>query len=350
MNQAVKAGIACFASFLPISCNQAKLEDGNTQKEIQEKVYTVKVQQVQERSIARNLDYTANLVAFKEVNYAPSSPGRIEAIHVEVGDRIKKGQLLVEMDKTQLQQALTQLENAESNFRRVDTLYQLGSISEQQYEQTMTQYEVAKSNVKFLKENTTLESPLTGIVTGKYYESKEMYSGAPNTQAGKAAVLTLMQIQPLKARVSVAQKYFPNIKEGMNVSIKSDIYPEQKFEGEIFRVYPTINPNTRTFNLEIMIDNKSETLRPGMFAGISIELDKLKAWVVPAIAVLKEEGTNNRYVFVNDNGKADKIMVETGKRFDEMVELRTNRINKGDELIVTGQAKLLDGAKLKIVE
>ena len=327
-------------------CDQPAAKE---ESKVSEKEYPVKVQPIKKESITRTLDYTANLSAFKEVYFAPASPGRIEKIHVDIGDRVTKGQTLIEMDKTQLQQARIQLQNTRSNFLRLDTLYGLGSISEQQYEQAKTQYEVTRSNAKFLKENTTLESPVNGIVTQKYYESKEMYSGAPNTQVGKAAVVTLMQINPLKAFINISERYFPVIKQGMKTRIKLDMYPGEVYQGRIHRIHPTIDQTTRTFKTEILINNPDEKLRPGMFARVMLELQNEKTFMVPAASILQQEGTNNRYIFINNNGTAQKIAVTLGNRFDDKTEIHADNLCEDQELIVAGQTNLEDGVKLAIV-
>ncbi len=254
------------------------------------------------------------------------------------------------MDKTQLSQAKTQLENARFTFERIDTLYKLGSSSEQLFEQSKTQYEVAKSSVEFLKENTTLISPINGIVTGKYFEDGEFYSGAPNTPEGKAAVITLMQINPLKVIVNISQTYFPSIKEGMKAKITTDIYPEKVFSGTVYRIYPTIDPNTRTFQTEFIIPNPNEILRPGMYANIGLELHDAETLVIPAIGVLKQEGTNKRYVFINENGIARQISVTIDNRKDDKIEVSANGIKEGSELIIEGQANLMDGSKINVVK
>jgi len=342
--------IAGLISMMFISCNNEKADSGADNNDTIAKIYPVKTHIIKEQSITKTLEYAASLTAFKEIYFATASPGRINKIHVEVGSKVTKNQLLVEMDKTQLNQALTQYENAKSNFLRIDTLYQTGSISEQQYELAKTQYELAQSSVSFLKENTTLVSPIDGIVTGKYFENGEIYSGAPNTMAGKAAIITLMQINPLKAVVSISQSYFPKLKNGMKVSITTDIYPDRKFEGRIYKIHPTIDPATRTFKVEITVDNDDELLRPGMYASIELEIGETTSLVVPAIAILKQEGTNNRFVFINENGVAKQVEVKIGKRFDDMVELKTNHINAGSELIVDGQANLLNGSKINVVK
>ena len=131
----------------------------------------VKIQKLEKENIARTLDYTANLQADEQVYYAPAATGRIEKIYVEVGDRIKKGQLLVEMDRTNLQQAEVQLKNLETEYNRAKMLNETQSISKQAYDAAVTQYEVAKSNVDFLKENTRMLAPFNGVVTGKYLKT-----------------------------------------------------------------------------------------------------------------------------------------------------------------------------------
>jgi len=193
-----------------------------------------------------------------------------------------------------------------------------------------------------------MQSPFNGLVTAKYYEAQEMYSGAPNTQAGKAAVITLMQIDPLKAFVDVPERYFPNIQKGMDARLALDVYPDTTFHGQVNRVYPTIDKTTRTFQVEVLVDNPKERIRPGMFAKITLDMEDVRSLVVPSIAVLKQEGTDNRYVFINNNGQAQKIKVRIGKRFNDQLEIISDKIQEGMDLIVSGQGKLLDGVKLEV--
>ena len=117
-------------------------KDKASQTDVEEAI-PVKVLKMAKTDIAKTLDYAANLEADKQVFYAPAATGRIENIYVEVGDRIKKGQLLVEMDKTQLHQSEVQLQNLETEYNRAVQLNKTGSISKQAYDAAVTQYEVA---------------------------------------------------------------------------------------------------------------------------------------------------------------------------------------------------------------
>jgi len=309
----------------------------------------VEVMVLEEQLISRTIEYTSSLIPFEENHLASSSPGRIEKIYVEIGDHVKKGDKLVQMDRTQLHQARIQLKNVQTDFRRLDTLNKVGSISKQQYDQVKTQYDIARSNVDFLQENNLLKAPFEGVISGKYYEDGELYSGAPNTMAGKAAIVSIVQIDPLKVIVNISEKYFPLIRKGMDAAVTCDIYPESSFPGKVIRIYPTIDPATRSFTIEIEISNEDELLRPGMFSRVEMTLGEEMALVVPSVAVLKLQGSNERYMFLEENGSAKRIKVQIGKRFDDKIEVISDELGIGSRIIVTGQARLLDRDKVSIV-
>lgn len=329
-------------------CSSKKNEDAQKQEEVQ--AVPVRVMKLQKTNIAKTIDYTANLEAEEQVFYAPASPGRIEKINVEVGDPIRQGQVLVEMDRTNLHQAEIQLKNTETDYNRAKMLNETQSISKQAYDAAVTQYEVQKSNVEFLKENTKLLAPFNGVVTGKFYENGEMYNGSPVGGTSKASVISIEKINPLKAYVNVTEQYFPVIKAGIDIELKSSIYPNRTFPGKVSIIYPTIDKNSRTFTVEVKIPNNDFTLRPGMFGSINFFIGETETVVAPALAVLKLQGANNRYIFLNDNGKAKRVDVTIGRRFEDQVEIISSQIKEGDELIVAGQARLVDGTPISITE
>lgn len=337
-----------FAGVVFTACSQGEQETQATSPE--RKAERVKVMELQKQSITRQVEYPATLEPFEEVHLAPAAPGRIEGIFADVGDRIASGTPLVQMDRTQLHQAEVQLKNLEIDFNRLDTLAKYGSIPQQQYDQVKTQVEVAKTNVEFLRENTRLVAPFGGVISGRYYEPGEMYSGAPNTPAGKAAILSIVQIDNLKAMVDLSEKYFPLIKNGMEATITSDIYPGEEFSGRISRIYPTIDQMNRTFKIEIKIQNPKNILRPGMFSRVSLNMDEEEGMLLPSHAILKLAGSNERYLFKEEGGKARRVGVTLGKRYDDLIEVFSDRLNPGDKVIISGQARLVDGASVQIVD
>lgn len=313
-------------------------------------IIPVKVMTLSKTKIARTIDYTATVLPFEEVNMAPSTPGRVDRIYVEVGDRISKGQDLFLMDRTQLLQMKLQLSSLEKDLSRLDTLLRSGSTKQQQYDQLKTQYDVTKTNVEFMEQNTMMKAPFDGVVTGKYFEDGEMYSGAPTTQSGRSAVVTVMQINPLKVNVSISEQYYPLIKKGMKAEVTADVYKNEKFTGTVFRISPTVNAATRSFSVELELPNRNELLKPGMFVRVSMDLGEVETFVVPAYTVMLQEGTNLRYVYLNKNNVAERIEVMLGKRFDDQMEVISSLINEGDMLITEGQARLINGDKTELVK
>jgi membrane fusion protein (multidrug efflux system) len=310
----------------------------------------VKIAVLARTRIARTIDYTATVLPFEEVNVVPSTPGRIDRIYVEVGSKVKKGDKLFLMDRTQLYQLKLQLANQAKDLERLDTLLQVGSAKQQQYDQMKTQYDVTKTNVDFMEENTLLRAPFDGVVTGKYFENGEMYTGTPTTQTGRAAVVTVMQTIPLKISLNVSEQYYPLIKNGMNAEVTSDVYGDKKFNAKVYLISPTVNPATRSFEVELELQNRDNLLKPGMFVRVSMDLGEVETFVVPANTVLLQEGTDIRYVFLAKGDTAERMEVKLGKRFDDKLEIISSGISEGDKLIIEGQARLVNGDRIDILK
>ncbi len=276
------------------------------------------------------------------LNVAPSVTGKIEHIYCEVGDRKSKGQDLVRMDQTQYKTTKITLGNLEVEKNRIENLLRTGSATQQQYDQILTQYNSTKEQLEFLQANTYVKAPFSGVISAKNYEDGELYGGQP--------ILVLTQLDKLKALVAVPETYFPRFKEGMKLQLTSEIYPEKVFTATVEVVYPTIDATTHTFQVKIVVPNGQHLLRPGMYVTTTIGLGKAKVLVAPYQAVEKLVGANDRYVFINDNGRAKRVAVELGQRFDQNIEIIAPEIVEGVELVTVGQHKLVDGVKINVVE
>jgi len=343
---------AVLISGLIISACSSKKESAtsqNTAVEAEKASAPVKVMTLAKSKISRTIDYTATILPFEEVNMAPSAPGRIDRIYVEVGDRVTRGQDLFLMDRTQLYQQKVQLSSLAKDLARLDTLMATGSVKQQQYDQTKTQYDVMKTNVDFMEENTLLKAPFNGVVTGKYFENGELYSGTPTTLTGRAAVVTVMQVNPLKVNVNVSEQYYPLIKRGMKADVTADVYENEKFSATVYRISPTVNAAARSFTAELELPNRKDMLKPGMFVRVSMDLGEVETFVVPASVVLVQEGTNVRYVFIEKEGRAERVEVTLGKRFDDQMEIVSDNIREGDRIVTEGQARLVTGDKINVV-
>lgn len=308
----------------------------------EERIEQVKVMTLAQSEIEREIEVSTNLQGYETMNVAPSVTGKIEHIYVEVGDKVSQGQMLVRMDQNQYNTTKLTYANLGIEMTRMNALIETGSVSQQTYDQTKLSYDQTKENLDFLEINTYVKAQFAGVISAKNYEDGELYSGQ--------AILTLTQINKLKALVGIPETYFPLIKPGMKVNLTSDIYPNQVFPATIEIVYPTIDASTHTFQVKLQIPNSKDLLRPGMYVKTRFGLGKASAIIVPYQSVQKLIGANDRYVFLNDNGRAKRVSVTLGQRFDEKIEIIGEGIEEGAELIYVGQAKLVDGTKINIVE
>ena len=314
----------------------------NQTQEAQERVEIVKTTVLMPRDIARNIEVSTTLMGYETQNVAPSLTGRIEHIYVEVGSKVKAGDNLVRMDQNQYRTARLTYTNLKTEMERMEKLKASGSVSQQSYDQMKLNYDQARESLEFLQANTYIKAPFKGVISAKTYEDGELYAGQP--------ILVLTQIDKLKALVAIPERYFPKVKSGMKLTLSSDIYPGEIFPASIELVYPTIDPASHTFQAKIVIPNKDERLRPGMYAKTTIALGQEKIIVAPYQAVLKLIGANDRYVFLNEGGRAKRVTVTMGERFDEMIELSAPEIKEGVEIVSVGQSKLVDGVKLNVVK
>lgn len=316
-------------------------EEQTTVQEV-EKVEKVQVMKLAATEIEREVVLPSTLEGYDNMKVSTSVSGIIDEILVDVGDKVSKGQLLVKMDPTQYTTTKLQYANLGVEMGRMDALKEAGSISQQIYDQTKTQYNQLKEQLALYETNTFVRADFSGVISARNFEPGELCAGQP--------ILQLTQINKLKAYINVQENYFPYLKKGMKLTLTSDIYPGKTFPASVEVVYPTIDPSSHTFSVKVVIPNSSEVLRPGMYVTTSIPVGKVQGLLVPYQSVLKLIGSNERYVFVNNNGVAKRVKVELGKRYDRDIEIISEDLKEGDELVVVGQGRLVDGVKLEIVK
>ena len=333
--------IALIAFTTITSCGKKDNSKENLASE--ERIERVKVKKMETTTITREVLLSATLQGYETQNVAPSVTGKIEHIYVEEGAKVRKGDNLVRMDELQYKTSKLTYANLGVELSRVEALLKTGSATQQSYDQLKLSYDQTAENIDFLEKNTYVKAPFDGVIAAKNYEDGELYGGQP--------ILVLTQISTLKAEISVPERFFPMVKAGMKLDIRSEIYGQnQVFAATVERVFPTIDPASHTFTIKVKIPNGNDMLRPGMYVNAKLFLGQEDVIVVPYQAVLKLQGADNRYVYINNNGVAKYVSVTLGQRFDDQVEIISDEIKPGDELIVIGQARLVDGVKLNIVE
>lgn len=294
------------------------------------------------QEVMRTIDVSTTLEGYQVMSVAPSVTGRIEHIYVDVGSRVARGTTLVRMDQQQYNTTKLTYANLALELSRLEALVASGAVSQQTYDQTKLSYDQTQENLRFLEQNTFVRAQFSGIISAKNYEDGELYSGQP--------ILVLTQVNTLKALMAIPETYYPLVKAGMKVDIRSEIYPDTVFPATIEIVYPTIDAASHTFNVKVKIPNGDERLRPGMYVRTSLEMGKSTALLMPYQSVQKLTGANDRYIYINNDGVAKRVFVQIGQRFDDKIEVISDEVVEGVEVVTTGAEKLIPGAKLKIAK
>jgi RND family efflux transporter MFP subunit len=329
--------LALSLALLMAGCNS-----GGQQTTTEEVIPEVKVQTVRMQSVEQEQIYTGTISPYsRNMISSFQATMRIEKLMVEVGDYVTAGQLLVQMEQSNFLQAKLQIENLKVDYNRIEALFQTGGVSKQQLDQLKVQLNVSQEMLDNLEKNTFLKSPTNGIVTMRNFDNGDLTGGQP--------ILQVQQLNPLKVTINIQENYFPQVKRQMTASIRLESYPDEVFEGKINLVYPTIDPVTHTFTTEIVVNNSGMKISPGMFARVSFNFGSAENVVVPDVAVIRQTGVNDRYVYVlNANNTVSYTKVTLGQRLGSMYEILSG-LNDGDKVVTAGASRLIDGSTVKVV-
>ena len=327
------------AAFIMMSCGQ---QTTNNQQVVMESpkvtVATVNAEYVSQLQV-----YPTTIEADIVNNIAPQSAARISKIYVEIGDKVEAGKTLALMDEVNLEKARLQLNNDSIEFSRIEQLHKIGATSQSDYEAMTLKYDVSKKTYNNLLENTVLKSPISGIVTARNYDEGDMY-------AMSQPLFVIQKINPVKMLINISESKYSQIKKGMEVDITTDAYGDQVFKGVVDLIYPTINSMTHTFPVEIKFANKDLTLRPGMFARVTVNYGDNFRVVVPDRAVMKQVGSGEQYVYIlNEDGTVTYSVVELGRRMGNRYEVISG-IDDNATVVLTGQTKLKNGIAVEVVK
>ena len=357
----------------------------------------VELQSVHTEDVDETSEYTATVEAFKTNNISSSTGNRIKRILVDVGSNVRAGQAVVILDNVSavnqesaiagqragvenqaaalasqeaaLKSEEINLARQKKDLDRAKELVKIGGGTQQAVDQLQAAYDAAQESLKARKraldaskvsleasrtslgasqrsmqtvqENTVLTSPISGVVSARNYDAGDLPMGP---------ILTVQQMNPLKVIVNVNEEEFSKIKNGMPVKVTLDAVPDETFNGSVYLIHPEINQQTRTFQVEVTINNGAGKVSAGMFARVKFNYGTEKHIVVPDKAIVKMQGSGKRFVYVyKENGTVAYTEVELGMRLSDRYEILSG-LNDGDRVVVAGQSKLTDGAKVKLNE
>ena len=394
--------LAAGASLLVSSC-------GNTRKvtaagSSDDKALAVTIATVESREVRRTVEAVGSLFAFDEVIVSPEVDGRAEKVMADVGDRVTKGQVLVQIlpleyelavsqsqalldqaraklglvegqeqlgDPTQaasVKKAAADLANAEQKFRRTAELTQQGVVSKQTYDEDEANYNAVKAAYDLALQDvtnmqasikqdeaaldlarkklrdTSIRAPFDGFIKERDVTVGQYLKAATTP----SAAFGIVNIDPMRARLKVPEKMAAWVSVGQPIEVTVEAFPDRKFSGKIWRINPSVDPTTRTFDVEGLVENHQSLLKPGFFTKSSIVTSKVeKVLVIPRRSMSYAYGIYK--VYVANGNKLKETEVKIGDQSGEDVEILEG-VQQGDRLAIAPEGQelaLKDGLSIK---
>jgi len=357
---------------------------------------SIETTKIEVRELPRTVEAIGTLDPNEEVTVSNQVEGPVAKVLVDLGDFVKAGQVLATLDTSELElavrlqtaalqqevarigisdpnanieesstsqvkQAEATLSEARSRLDRTKRLADEGVVSKQQLDEQQAKFDVADATVKLARESVRnikatiaarkagldlaqkklgdarITAPMSGLV-------KERLVSEGTYLKANSPVVTLVQISPLKLRVDMPETAIESVRAGRAVQFTVDSLPDKMFDGRISRLSPSVNQQSRTLKLEALVDNSNGTLKPGLFARVTILTGKTeKALVAPAGALFTVAGLEK--LFVIDGGKVSERIVRTGSRGADYVEILEG-VKEGDVIATSNLGSLQQGREV----
>lgn len=300
---------------------------------------------VESARFADFLTLTGTVEANEVTDVRAEISGLIEAIYFTEGGHVNAGQLLVKINDSELRAQLSQAETrsvlASENERRAKLLLEKEAISQEEYDLTSADYRTAQAQKELIQaqlRKTSVLAPFSGTV-GIRRVSKGSFITPSET------IVQLVNATQVKLQFSIPEKYAGLIKQGMVVDFEVQGIANV-FQATVYAIEPSIDPLTRTLTVRALTNNDKRQLIPGAFANVVFPLAEVNdAILVPTEALIPIQ--NGKKVFVQKNGRAKEIIIETGARTDSTI-LVTKGLNIGDTVLTSGVMSLRDGSPVKV--
>jgi membrane fusion protein (multidrug efflux system) len=307
----------------------------------QERRATVRTELVEAQQVSDMAVFSADLLPLRRATLAAEVAGNVEELRAEVGQRVRKGQVLARIDTRALRQQVAEAEalftQAQDRFERAEKLFAKRSITKQQQIDAVASRDVADArlaSVRLMLEKSEVKAPWSGHVAAKRVEVGDYASpGQP--------LIELVAMDKLKVKAPASAADVPYLKIGVPVTVRVDVFPDEEFTGEVVRLGAELDPGTRTLDVEAEIDNPDLRLRPGLFGRMELQRRELTdAVLVPLAAVVDFE--NQKVVYVVTDGRAERREVALGPVVGARVVIEEG-VSRGERLVVAGQRQVADG-------
>lgn len=308
----------------------------------------VSVEKLVPRALTETVELSGELRPWVEVEVASELGGRISEVGFREGERVPRGRVLARVGTDLLEAALHEAAarrtGAEAAFIKTEKLFERQAVPRQDLVAATAQFEQAKAQeeqARLRVERSIVRAPISGISISRLIEPGEVLSPG-------ARITTLHQTDRIKAVAGISESDVGAFGEGGTATLQVDAWPEESFPGRIHLIAPAADEKTRTFAVEVAIDNADGKLRPGMIGRVSLLRRQLEDVVVVSRDVLQERDSGTVAV-VLDGDVARVRTLSLGASQGTLVVVDEG-LAEGEWLIVRGQRGLVDGQKVAVVE
>jgi RND family efflux transporter MFP subunit len=331
-----------------------EINDGIAFLDENEKLTLVSSYEIKEKVFNSYIEAQANLKTRKNILILPEFQGTLEQIYVNEGQNVKKGTLLAEINdsglKEQLEQLTIQANFAKENFERTERLWNNNIGSEIQFLKSKTDFESSQKMVEQMKDRlakTKVYAPFDG-------EVDEIISNqGSNLIPGVSQILRLVNLNKIYAEASVSEKYISFIEEGTEVIVQVPLLGKE-IKSKIIQTGNFINPNNRTFRVEVPVENIDNKIKQNLDAKIKINIYSKKDAVIIPLKIVREDASGKNFVYVmNQDVKegvyiTDKTFISLGNKNNTDIEV-TEGLKIGDMLVLEGASIVEDSQRVKLI-
>lgn len=316
-------------------------------------LFLVSAIKLKSKNFSHYLNFQGSLDTDQNVVIYPELPGLLKNIYVKQGEKVKKGQIIAKISDNgltdQLEQLKLQRNLAKTTFERQQKLWDQKIGSEIQYLQAKTNFKSLEKKISQMRDQegkTRILAPFDGTIDDIIADI------GSNLAPGLTPILRIINIDQMKVSAEIPEIHIPYIKQNKNVKIYVPILDKQIL-GKISSVGNFINPNNRSFNIEIKLLNKSNELKPNMTVSLEInDYQNDSAILIPSKDILEDE-EGNFYVYKlvidgNENYKSNKVMIQKGKAYNNMTEIKSG-LKENDLIINDGLRQVEDGQIVKVI-
>lgn len=369
--------IVSFAGLIAFRAHEKALKQKVSAQE--ERAIPVEAFRVAQTKMKAAIALTGTISAYEDVAVFPRISGsKVIKIYKEVGDFVKSGETLAELDtemiEAQLKQAYAskasasaairqaeiQVSTIKKDYERIKKLYEEEVVPRQQLDQIEGQYLAAQAALDMAKKKLEevealikqleltksyhqILAPTSGVISERKIEVGEIVSVS-------SPVFKINSISKVKVKGSIPENHVHGVKPGMEAEVLVDAYPDKKFLGKVRLVSPTVDPKTRTAEIEIEIENKDFLLKPGMFTRVRIDMGEREVLFIPQQALKRFEGTGTYYVFVVDENRRARIKeIVIGDRSEDKIEV-VRGLSLNELVVLTLTSGVKEGALLEVKE